>query len=190
MIYRNKNGKDFILKIAIGDALEVFKTWNINLLEVNISEVDYEKALRIAYTLSGYNPEILEAVNKEALLESVRAEIIFFYFPPDYERDSSAATEGEEKLSFKKLFELAGLAGVSPLPFTLWQLVATVKGAQMRDWSTASAVLSMLYNANRGKGKPKGPAEFNPTIKKAEAKKDLPCIDSILSKDSGFFKKG
>ena len=180
MIYRDTNGKDWRIEINIGVALDCFKVWGINLLDRKSPTLDFADALKVADTAIGYNQDFFKAVD-ETVVKIVEAELLFFYFPPDFERkdDKPKAADDDQKITFSLIYELAGSAGIDPSPLTLWQLIAAVKGAQKRDWSTTSSVLSLLYNINRGKSnKAKSPADFNPTTEKATT--PPPCIDKYL----------
>ena len=180
MLYRGKDGKDWVIRLTIGTALAIAKDWNINLLERKTAKLTEEEAVKIANTATGYDRGFFDSVADD-LIPYVEAELLYFYFPPDYEKPSDEKKkDGDgQKITFALLYELGGSAGLDPSPLTLWQLLAAVKGSQKRDWATTSATLSLLYNVNRGrKNKAKTPADFNPTIEKKA--KPLPCIDNYL----------
>ena len=176
MLYRDKEGKDWVITIGIGVALDVLKVWGINLLELKTPSLSLEDAVKVAAAAVGYDRDFYANLD-EGIVAVVNAEILYFYFPPDYEKKETKKKADGDKITFGLIYELAGSVGIDPSPLTLWQLLALVKGAQKRDWATESATLSLLYNINRGKNnKAKTPADFNPTI---EAK-PKPCIDKFL----------
>lgn len=79
------------------------------------------------------------------------------------------------------IYELAGIIGVDPAPFTLRELVFMVKGLQRDQWNHTSHVLCILANANRD---PKRigafkPADFNPTI----ARRRVPDVPITVLRD-------
>ena len=64
---------------------------------------------------------------------------------------------------WKLIYQLAGIVGVDPGPFTLAELIDMVDGRQRDDWERHSALLCLIAIANRGsKQKEFKPQEFNP----------------------------
>ena len=61
------------------------------------------------------------------------------------------------------IYELAGVAGVNPDPFRLYELIAMAESRNKSDWWHTASIMCLLANINRGKGKrPFTPNDFFP----------------------------
>ncbi|MGE0606565.1 MAG: hypothetical protein AB7O62_05500 [Pirellulales bacterium] len=81
------------------------------------------------------------------------------------------------------IYELAGIVGVDPSPFTLRELAWMAEGRQRESWNHTSQVLAMLFNAHRDRQKTQAavPADFHPLSKKKRASDEpLPADISVL----------
>ena len=184
MVYKDKSGRAWRLKLNIEKAEEVLEVWGIDLLNVKTASLSLSDALKVADTLVGYDDSFFSNIDDD-IKKAVEVELIYFFLPPDYERGKKKKTDDkEERLTFSKLYELGGAVGVDPRPLTLWQLVALFNGAQKRDWGPTSSILSLLYNINRGKGRARTPADFNPTIKAQKLSETAPSIDTVLFREA------
>ena len=81
------------------------------------------------------------------------------------------------------IYELAGMIGVDPGPFTLRELVWMADGRQREAWNHTSQLLAMLFNAHRDpqKTSPAKPADFHPLLERASpTSQPLPADISVL----------
>ena len=183
MMYTDRTGRSWPVKITLRVAVDVCENWGLNILQPP-RQLTSTDAARILYAAADYDAGILDNADADAMLTAATCALMAFYFPPDYTADKSKKVDAsDEKLTFVKVFEIAGAAGVNPMGLALWQIAALARGAQKRDWATTSASLAMAHNAACGKrSKMKTPDDFNPTIDKKKAAADAPSIDSVLFK--------
>ena len=186
MIYEDLKGGLFSVKIDVKTVVDVYCNYQINLLSA--SDLAQDDVVKVAFIASGCNPGILSNVNPKQLKDVVLTSLYYFFIEP-----GTVPTKQKEKgepLTIGRLYELGGLVGLDPGPFTFWQLVALLKGTQKRDWGTTSAVLSLVHNVNcTKKSQIKDASYFNPTIDKIQEQKrkaeNAPCIDSFLRGKNG-----
>lgn len=61
---------------------------------------------------------------------------------------------------------------MSPLPFTLRQLVWMAEAQRERDWETISSLMALMANINSTRrGKTYKAADFNPTVDRNQARR-------------------
>ena len=85
---------------------------------------------------------------------------------------------------------MAGVLGVDPGPLTLRELVLMAESRQRDAWDHTSAVLCMLYNANRDPKKTRAatPQEFHPLRRKGRS--GIPLKAANIGILKAFAKKG
>ena len=66
------------------------------------------------------------------------------------------------------MYEIAGVLGVDPEPFTLRELWWMIGGKDKKDWGVLSVICATMYNASGFSKKVVSPDEFNPYLKSAK----------------------
>lgn len=59
------------------------------------------------------------------------------------------------------IFALAGVVGVEPWRFTLWELGTMAQRRQFAEWDRTATILAMLHNTNTKPANHLSPAAFN-----------------------------
>jgi len=85
------------------------------------------------------------------------------------------------------IYELAGVLGINPDPFTLRELLWMAEGKGRENWNHTAALLATMINIMRSKGRPAiKPSELNPYLRKPRPilrGKDLRILKDIFVKE-------
>lgn len=81
------------------------------------------------------------------------------------------------------IWELAGAIGIDPRPFTARELVLMFEGRERAEHSRQSALMALIANANRGRGRrPFAPADFDPYAIGSSAVVDEAKIEELVNR--------
>jgi hypothetical protein len=93
---------------------------------------------------------------------------------------------------WRLLWQLAGIVGLNPGPFTLRELVWMADARQTDDWNHTAALLALLANVHRDPRKthPFQPADFHPGVQRTQRPHDPhPKVDITVLK-TVFVERG
>jgi len=86
------------------------------------------------------------------------------------------------------IYELAGIVGINPDPFTLRELLWMAEGKGRENWNHTASILALIFNVNRDSKKHHAarPSDFNPYALKPKPKLrggDLRILKDIFVKE-------
>jgi hypothetical protein len=71
------------------------------------------------------------------------------------------------------IWQLAGILGVAPEPFTLRELIWMTDARRKEQWSHTSALMALVANVNRNprkRSRPYSPIDFHPLVERIPTK--------------------